>query len=119
MAAITINNGNSTEEAPTTSTQQKGSFLTGQSFGGQTTGGGENAVAQVLTETKRWLAFKQKWKYPWSETYEKTEADTSSVTLFLSGGMKQTEGNMAMKVLQTREADTQRTITEEARSTIW
>lgn len=62
VAATIITNGNSTEEAPTTSTLQKGLFLTGQCFGGQTTGGGENAVAQVLTEKRWWLAFKREVK---------------------------------------------------------
>ncbi|KAF4804666.1 hypothetical protein TURU_005634 [Turdus rufiventris] len=33
-------------------------------------------------------------------------------------GMKQTEEKVAMKILQTREADIQKTITEEAKSTI-
>lgn len=33
-------------------------------------------------------------------------------------GMKQTEEKRTMKILQTREADTQKTITEEANSSI-
>lgn len=47
-----ITNGNGTEKALATSTQQKGLLLTGQCFGGQTTRGGEDAAAQVLTETR-------------------------------------------------------------------